>query len=124
MRLADGVAPGTPIGTATVQWAGVLDGEHEHRAVRAARGRPGREPVALVALAAAVADLAQLLKGAAPYRDRAVDLAAVRERAAALGAEEIVRLVDLAAEARVVRTPAELYKSRPLVNAVYKRTVL
>ena len=54
-------------------------------------GRPAtRTPSHALALASTVADLAQVLKGAAPYRDRGVDLAGIRERATALGADEIV----------------------------------
>jgi Ca-activated chloride channel family protein len=103
VRLVDGVAPGTPIGQATVKWAGVLDGSEHRAGAELLAADPAATPSRSLALASTVADLAQLLEDAAPYRDRAVDLASVRERAAALGAEEIVRLVDLAAEARAVR---------------------
>ena len=47
VRLADGVAPGTPIGEATVKWAGVRDGRRTPGERRPGGGRPRRDPVTL-----------------------------------------------------------------------------
>jgi len=95
VRLAEGVAPGTPIGTAAVRWRGVADGAaHEATAELVAAG-PDAEPSPSLALASTVADLAEGLKRGDP------DLPSLRARAAALGADELVRLVDEAAEARL-----------------------
>ena len=96
VRLADGVEPGTPIGTATVKWAGVRDRTGHRASTDLLAADPQAAPSRSLALAATVADLAQLLKDAAPYRGRDVDLASVRERAQELGADEIVTLVDQA----------------------------
>ncbi|MEJ7833912.1 MAG: hypothetical protein WKF79_13415, partial [Nocardioides sp.] len=90
----------------TVQWTSIDSGETERAEVAllaadpAAAGSPG------LALSAAVADLAQVLKGASPVAGRDVDLASLRERAAALddagveGADDLVELIDLALAAR------------------------
>ena len=80
VRLADGVAPGTPIGEATVKWAGVRDGRGHLASTELVAADPEATPLPTsLALASTVADLAQVLKGAAPYRDRGVDLAGIRE---------------------------------------------
>ena len=103
VRLADGVAPGTPIGEATVKWAGVRDGRGHLTSTELVAADPEATPSHSLALASTVADLAQVLKGAAPYDDRGVDLDDVRERADALGADEIIDLVDQAEEGRLYK---------------------
>ena len=103
VRLADGVAPGTPIGEATVKWAGVRDGAGHLASTDLVAADPDATPSHSLALASTVADLAQVLKDAAPYRDRDVDLSGIRDRAAALGADEVVDLVDLAEEGRLYK---------------------
>jgi Ca-activated chloride channel family protein len=104
VRLADGVAPGSPIGAATVKWAGVQDGQaHEASAVLQAVDGAGEVSRSL-ALASTVADLAQFFKAppAAGYRGPD-ELVALRQRASALGADELVRLIDQAEDARLYK---------------------
>ncbi|MET0526229.1 MAG: von Willebrand factor type A domain-containing protein [Nocardioides sp.] len=101
VRLADGVAPGTPIGEATVKWEGVSDGRGHVADTELVAADPEATPSHSLALASTVADLAQVLKDAAWYRDRDVDLPDIGERAKALGADEIVDLVRLAEESRL-----------------------
>jgi Ca-activated chloride channel family protein len=103
VRLAEGVEPGTPIGTATVKWASVRDGRGDEARTELVAADPDATPSTSLALASTVADLAQYLKGAEPLDGRAVDLPGLRDRAAALGADEIVDLIDLAEEARPYR---------------------
>lgn len=103
VRLADGVEPGTPVGTATVKWASVRDGRAHEARTELVAADPAATPSASFELATTVADLAQLLKGVAPYRDRAVDLPGLRDRAEALGADELVAMIDGAANARRYR---------------------
>ncbi|UMG94072.1 hypothetical protein [Nocardioides sp. TF02-7] len=65
-------------------------------------GAPDAEGSPDLRLAAAVADLAQLLRRAAPYADRPVTLAAVRDRADALAEDGVpgaAQLVELAEQA-------------------------
>jgi Ca-activated chloride channel family protein len=105
VRLAAGVAPGDLIGTAAVRWRSPDAGPAEAVA-RLRAADPGSPTAPALELAAAVADLAQLLKRAAPYDGRPVTLDDVAERVAALeadgvaGAEEVAVLVD---EARQLR---------------------
>ncbi|MDP2774215.1 MAG: von Willebrand factor type A domain-containing protein [Nocardioides sp.] len=105
VRLAEGAAPGDPIGTASLRWTSPADGRtHQARAALSAAD-PSAAPTPALELAALVADLAQVLKGAAPYADRPVDLASLRERAVPLdgagvdGARELVGLVSAAQQA-------------------------
>jgi Ca-activated chloride channel family protein len=82
VRLVDGVEPGTVIGTATARWTPVGGGPAREASVDLLAG--AGDPAGSLALAALVADVAQQLKGAAPFADRAVSLADLEERAAAL----------------------------------------
>lgn len=100
VRLVDGVEPGTPTGTATVKWASVRDGRAHEARTELVAADPAATPSDSFELATTVADLAQLLKGAEPYRDRAVDLAGLRDRAEALGADELVAMIDGVENAR------------------------
>jgi Ca-activated chloride channel homolog len=100
VRLAEGVEPGTPIGTATAKWASVRDGRAHQARTELVAADPAATPSPSLALASTVVDLAQYLKGAEPFQGRAVDLAGLRNRAAALGADEIVDLIDLTETAR------------------------
>jgi Ca-activated chloride channel family protein len=105
VRLVDGVEPGAPIGTATVQWTSVEDGGTE-RARSELVAAEDVQPEGGLALEAVVADLAQLLKGAAPYADREQTLADLEDRAAALadadvpGADAVVAMIRLAEQGR------------------------
>ncbi len=109
VRLAPGVEPGQVIGTAALRWASVGVG-------RSAGGQLREAEVDVVAaddeapasyrldLAATVADLAEVLKHAAPYDDRAVALEDLLVRAESLaeadvaGAEDLVGVVERAIE--------------------------
>lgn len=107
VRLADGTEPGTPIGTATVQWTSVEEGETRRATAElvAADEAPAEGGLALEA---AVADLAQLLKRAAPYAERDLTLADIAARVAALvdagvpGAEGVAGMVRLAERVRSI----------------------
>lgn len=98
VELADGVAPGTVLGTASVRWRSPGGGAAE-AATDIVAAAADEEPGDDVALASAVADLAALLK-AEP--GDAAGLAALRDRATALaardvpGAADLLELVDLA----------------------------
>jgi Ca-activated chloride channel homolog len=112
VRLADGVEKGGAYGTASVRWTPVGTGRTGSDAVQeeasidlvATDGDPG--PSYRLFLAATVADLAQVLKQAAPYADRGVTLEEIRARAQSLadadvaGAEDLVTLVEQAVAAR------------------------
>ena len=110
VRLADGVEPGTPIGTATVQWTSVEKSHEERTSTERASvelvAAQDTQPEGSLALEAAVADLAQLLKGAAPYDDRDVTLGQLADRVDALvaadvpGAEGVARMIELAQQGR------------------------
>lgn len=100
VRLADDVAPGTVIGSAAVRWTAVGPGGSDPA------GRQQEQSVALVAagedaasydlqLAATAADLAQLLKHAAPYDDRGLTLEEVRDRARELAGAGVPRADEL-----------------------------
>ena len=104
VKLAEGVAPGTAIGAATVKWADVRAGGAHEASAELLAADPAAAPSPSLALATTVADLAEYLKDAQPVRDRALDLPGLRQRAMALGAAEIVELIDLAEN-------AELYKN-------------
>lgn len=105
VRLADGVEPGDVIGTASLRWSSPADGRTHEASTDLVAADPGRAPSRSLELAALVADLAQVLKGAAPYAERPVDLVALRERAQSLdaagteGARELLRLVTAAQRA-------------------------
>jgi Ca-activated chloride channel family protein len=96
VRLADGVAPGTPIGSATVKWAGVTDGRPHEATAELVAADPEAAPTRSLMLASTVADLAESLK-------HAEDLSGLRDRAGAVGADELVRLIDEAEVARLYK---------------------
>jgi hypothetical protein len=96
VRLADGVAPGTPIGSATVKWAGVTDGRPHEATAELVAADPEAAPTRSLMLASIVADLAESLKDAE-------DLSGLRDRAGAVGADELVRLIDEAEVARLYK---------------------
>jgi Ca-activated chloride channel family protein len=104
VRLADGVEPGTGLGTATVQWTALGGGTRRVSAELVAAA--DEQPAGAFALEAVVADLAQLLKRAAPTVERGTTLAGLAQRAGDLagagvpGAEEVLAAVRLAEEAR------------------------
>jgi Ca-activated chloride channel homolog len=97
VQLAEGVAPGTAIGTATVKWADVRDGSAHEATTELIAADPAAATSEALALASTVADLAETLKHGG-------DLAGLRDRAVEIGADEIVDLIDLAES-------AELYKN-------------
>jgi Ca-activated chloride channel family protein len=104
VRLADGVGAGTTIGTARVRWSPVGGGApREASTGLVAAG--DEQPVGAFALQAVVADLAQRIKGVAPHAE-SVRVGDLERRAAALaadgvpGAEEVLAVVRLAADAR------------------------
>jgi Ca-activated chloride channel family protein len=96
VRLADGAAPGTPIGSATVKWAGVTDGRPHEATAELVAADPEAAPTRSLMLASIVADLAESLKDAE-------DLSGLRDRAGAVGADELVRLIDEAEVARLYK---------------------
>lgn len=108
VTLADGVAPGTVIGRASLLWrpTGPGTGEAEPRDAQLdlVSASPDSQASPTLALATAAADLAQVLKGAAPYDERGVSLDDLDERISALGdtpgADELADLVELAQRAR------------------------
>jgi Ca-activated chloride channel homolog len=102
VRLADGVAPGTPIGAATVKWAGVTDGQAHESAAALVAADPEAEQTHALALASTVADLAEFLKHV-PDGYRGPELSALRQRASALGADELVTMIDQAERAKLYK---------------------
>lgn len=112
VRLAPGVESGAVIGTAAVRWTPVDTGGAEggqREAVIdlvAADQADDAPPSYRLELAATVADLAQVLKQAAPYDDRAVTLDDLLARAQALadadvaGADDLVTVVEQAIAVR------------------------
>jgi len=107
VRLAPGVEPGTVIGTAAVRWTSVGVGRsdedrQQEASVDLVAADDGAAASYRLALAATVADLAEVLKHAEPYDDRAVTLEDLRLRARDLadadvvGAADLVTLVDQA----------------------------
>lgn len=105
VRLAEGVEPGAVIGSAAVRWTPVGVGRagsdrQEEVTIDLVAADEAAPPSYRLDLAATVADLAQLLKHAAPYDDRPVTLADVLARARALadadvaGAEQLVTTVE------------------------------
>ncbi len=110
VRLADGVEPGTVIGTAAVRWTPVgvgrngSDRQEEVVVDLLANGDAG--PSYRLDLAATVADLAELLKRGGPAEDRGVTLEEILARAEALadaevaGAEDLVTVVEQAITVR------------------------
>jgi Ca-activated chloride channel family protein len=106
VTLADGVEPGTPIGTATVRWRGVDDdGLHETTSELTTGPVEGEASRSLM-LASTVADLAELLKGTDQTAVRGITLEDLALRAADLeaagvdGADELTTMIDLASSAR------------------------
>ena len=107
VTLADGVEPGATIGRASVLWkpAGPGTGEAEPQEARTdlVAADPGATPSTSLRLATAAADLAQVLKGTAPFAGRGVTLDDLDERLDALGgtpgAADLAELVALAREA-------------------------
>ncbi|WP_193610092.1 vWA domain-containing protein [Nocardioides lijunqiniae] len=105
VRLADGVEPGDVIGTASVRWTSPRDGESQDAGTELTAADPADEASPALALPAAAADLAQLLKRAAPYAERPVTLESLEERVEVLetegvdGAEELAELVRAAQDA-------------------------
>jgi len=107
VRLAPGVEPGTVIGTAAVRWTPVGVGrsdedQQQEASIDLVAADDGAVASYRLALAATVADIAEVLKHAAPYDDRAVTLDDLRLRARELadadvvGAADLVTLVDQA----------------------------
>jgi Ca-activated chloride channel family protein len=113
VRLAEGVRPGTPIGTATVQWTSVADGSTERASAPLVAGGSAA-PDGAFALQAVVADLAQLLKHASSVAERDVTLAGLARRTAALveagvpGAPGVAEMIRLATTARATPPPPDL----------------
>ncbi|KAA1426818.1 YfbK domain-containing protein [Nocardioides antri] len=105
VRLAPGVEPGAVIGNAAVRWTPVgpgADAAAQEEAVVDVVAADDEQPSYRLDLAVTVADLAQVLKLAAPYADRGITLDDVLARAEALaaagvaGAAELVTLVEQA----------------------------
>ena len=128
VRLADGVEPGDVYGTASVRWTPVGTGRTGSDDVQeeasidlvATDGDPG--PSYRLSLAATVADLAQVLKQAAPYADRGVTLEESSPGAQGLADADVAGAEDLVTARRAGdRTPVdEVYKSGGLVKLVDK----
>ena len=108
VRLGDDVAPGTPIGTATLLWRptgpGTSEAEPGEARVDLLAADPAAEPSDTLRLATAAADLAQVLKASPAYADRGVTLADLDARLEELdgvdGASELRDLVALAERVR------------------------
>jgi Ca-activated chloride channel family protein len=102
----------TAIGTATVRWTPV-DGGPAREATTDLLSAGGDQPTGSFGLDAVVADLAQLLKRAEPFGDRAVSLADLERRAGRLedagveGAAEVRDLVRLARAAKPAPAPVD-----------------
>jgi len=110
VRLAPDVEPGAVIGSAAVRWNAVTPGgpaeapqQEATIALTAAEpDNPAAAPSYRLELAATVADLAQVLKQAEPYADRAVTLEDLRVRAQELadadvpGAGDLVTVIEQA----------------------------
>ena len=96
VRLADGVEPGATIGTATVRWTSTETGRTRTVTADLVAAAADANPSADLALATTVADLAQLLKAAEPVADRGLDLDVLEERARALGASELLTMIEQA----------------------------
>jgi len=111
VRLADGVEPGAVIGSAAVRWTpvstgGPADGTQQEAVIDLVAADDEAAPSYRLDLAATVADLAQVLKQAAPYAERGVTLEEILVRAEALadadvpGTESLVTLVEQAIAVR------------------------
>ena len=96
VRLADGVEPGTTIGTATVKWTSTESGRTRTATADLVAAAADAAPSDDLALATTVADLAQLLKAAEPVADRGLDLDVLEERARALGTAELLTMIEQA----------------------------
>lgn len=99
VRLAPGVEPGTVLGTAAVRWnptgLGRDEGRQQEATVDLVAATDGSGASDALRLAATVADVAQVLKQAAPYDDRAVTLDDLLARAEELAAEDVGGADDL-----------------------------
>ncbi|WP_299054511.1 von Willebrand factor type A domain-containing protein [uncultured Nocardioides sp.] len=91
--LADGVGPGTPIGTADVRWRSTGSGQAEGSTAALVAAEDDTEPSRDLLHAATAADLAELLKGVPETDGCEVDLADLRERAEAVDAPELAAMV-------------------------------
>lgn len=104
VRLADGVAAGTSIGTASVQWTPVGGGQPQ-RASTDLVAAGDAQPEGSLALQAVVADLAQLLKHAPPVAERELTLPELLRRTTPLveagvpGAASVAETIRLAERA-------------------------
>ncbi len=102
VRLIDGVEPGTPIGTASLKWRSTRTGEAQSARAGLLAADPSASASDQLGLAGAAADLAQLLKHAAPFAERGQHLGDVAARVAELqrddvdGADELAAMVELA----------------------------
>jgi Ca-activated chloride channel family protein len=110
VRLAPDVEPGAVIGTAALRWTpvdtGGSAGGQREAVIDVVAADAAAPPSYQFELAATVADLAQVLKQAAPYDDRAVTLDDLLARAQALadadvaGADDLVMVVEQAIAVR------------------------
>jgi Ca-activated chloride channel family protein len=110
VRLAPGVEPGAVIGTAAVRWTSVSTGGPDDRPqeqveIDVVAADDAAPPSYRLDLAATVADLAQVLKHAAPYDERGVTLEEILARAEELAGADVAgaaSLVTLAEQAIAV----------------------
>ncbi len=104
--LADGVAPGTTVGDASVRWRSTATDEPAEATIDLVAADPTAAPSDAWSLATAAADLAQVVKGAGPVPERGVSIDDVADRLATLvardvpGAGELAELAELAASVR------------------------
>ncbi|MCH1865164.1 von Willebrand factor type A domain-containing protein [Nocardioides sp. CFH 31398] len=101
--LAEGVEPGTLIGTADVRWRSTASGEAGRADGEVRAAGADVEPSRYLLHASVAADLAETLKGVRSRGRCEVDLATLGERAADVGAQELRRLVRQAQDARAAR---------------------
>jgi Ca-activated chloride channel family protein len=95
VRLARGVAPGTPIGTAEVRWVSAATGSPGRAGAPILAADPAAMPSDSFALATAAADLAELVKLGGYDTGRATSYEAIRERVAALVERDVPGATDL-----------------------------
>ncbi|GAB2868790.1 vWA domain-containing protein [Nocardioides pacificus] len=107
VRLADGVADGESIGEAQLRWrspdgsAAGGGGGQQQASIDLVAADPQSPPSPAWSLVAATADLAQVMKGAAPVADRGITIDDLRGRIDPLvadevpGAEELLALLEL-----------------------------
>ncbi len=96
VRLADGVAPGDVIGTASLKWRDLATGRPATAETDLVAADPGATPSPAWELAVTAADAAQLLKGTAPFADRGMDLGGLLERADRLDRDGVAGAAELA----------------------------